>query len=91
MNRRDFLRTLAAGLAGTTVADTFDWDRLLWVPVAKRIFLPPEPSNSLLTIDYITRETLRMLENNLQLSNLIATRYLETEAALGDRYTVRVI
>jgi hypothetical protein len=37
MNRRAFLTTLAAGLAGAAL----DPERLLWVPGKKTIFLPP--------------------------------------------------
>lgn len=40
MNRRAFLSTLAAGLAGAAL----DPERLLWRPGAKAIFLPPKPS-----------------------------------------------
>jgi hypothetical protein len=37
MNRRGFLQTLAAGLAGAAL----DPERLLWTPGAKTHFLPP--------------------------------------------------
>ena len=40
MNRRAFLQTLAAAVAGATL----DPERLLWRPGAKSIFLPPPPS-----------------------------------------------
>lgn len=40
LDRRRFLRALAA-LAATGAAHTLDLDRLLWVPGAKTIVLPP--------------------------------------------------
>lgn len=39
MNRRHLLRLLSAGLIGHTL----EVDKLLWVPGAKTIFLPPMP------------------------------------------------
>ena len=41
LNRRTFLGTLVAGTAGAVAGLTFDPERLLWVPGAKTIFLPP--------------------------------------------------
>lgn len=41
MNRRAFLKTLAAAAAGAVAAE-FDPERLLWVPGQKTFFLPPE-------------------------------------------------
>lgn len=43
MNRREFLTRFLATAAGAAVAHTLDLDKLLWVPGAKRFFLPPEP------------------------------------------------
>lgn len=37
MNRRNFLMLLSTGVLGHTL----DLDRLLWIPRAKTIFLPP--------------------------------------------------
>ncbi len=42
MNRRGFLKWLAAGTAAIVGAGEIDVDRLLWVPGEKTIFLPPE-------------------------------------------------
>jgi len=50
VNRRAFLGTLAAGLAGIAL----DPERLLWVPGQKRIFLP-SPSPSLVTSTALTK------------------------------------
>lgn len=38
MNRRDFLKLIALGIA----SHELDIDKLLWVPGEKKIFLPPE-------------------------------------------------
>ena len=52
MNRRAFLRTLS----GSTVALVLDPERLLWVPGARTIFLPPP--KRYLTADEIITETI---------------------------------
>lgn len=39
MQRRDFLKILASS---ATAAYTMDWEKLLWVPGEKKIFIPPE-------------------------------------------------
>ena len=67
MNRRNFLQLIASGSVG---AMTLDVEKLLWVPGAKTFFLPPVPLR-LLTVDYITRETLRILKNNLVFSRAV--------------------
>jgi len=36
MNRRDFIKLMASA----SVAATFDWEKMLWVPGAKQIFIP---------------------------------------------------
>ncbi len=41
MDRRSFLRVLALGAASVAIGATIDPERLLWVPGAKKIFLPP--------------------------------------------------
>lgn len=73
MNRRHFLR---AALVGVAVAATVDVEQLLWTPGAKTILLPPPIEiatdvivnlNSFATADWITRESLRLLEKNLTL------------------------
>lgn len=56
LNRRFFLAALASGAFGGAVAHTLDLDRLLWVPGAKRFFLPPV--NQFVTVDYVCREFL---------------------------------
>lgn len=76
MNRRGFLGALAT----LAVAHTFDPERLLWVPGAKTFFIPETVrvggvGNTFLTIDMITREALRVLENNLKLMSHINREY----------------
>jgi hypothetical protein len=80
MNRRRFLQMLSAGAFG---AMTLDVEKLLWVPGQKTIFLPPPSSNSILTIEMITRESLRILENMLTFGTH-AQRSYEGGHKLGD-------
>lgn len=49
MDRRRFLEALLGSAAGAAVAATVDVDRLLWVPGARRIFLPPPGGQLLIT------------------------------------------
>lgn len=62
MNRRGFLRLLATGM----VAQTVDIDRLLWVPGAKTIFLPPHRGLSIAQIVATTYP--RVLAENRRLA-----------------------
>lgn len=50
MNRRELLRLLTTGLVGYQL----DLDRLLWIPGAKKIFLP-SPKIKLGTINFILK------------------------------------
>jgi hypothetical protein len=70
MNRRGFLGALATLAAGHVL----DPERLLWVPGAKTIFLPSR-TPTLLTIDLITREALRVLQNQLTFVTVIHRQY----------------
>ncbi|MCE5247904.1 hypothetical protein LLG88_13405 [bacterium] len=47
MDRRRFLEMLVGGALGAAVTSTLDVDRLLWVPGARRIFLPAKPALAL--------------------------------------------
>lgn len=65
MNRRSFLKLIAAGAA----AETLDLDKLLWIPGQKTIFLPTlrEPSISeILVLEYerILPEIARLFERD---------------------------
>jgi hypothetical protein len=44
MNRRGFLARLLAGVSASVAAQELDLDRLLWVPGAKKIFIPAAPT-----------------------------------------------
>ena len=63
MDRRSFL----SGFLGAAAAIAFDPERLLWVPSAKTIFLPPRPhGNQFATMEMITSESLRALQDNIR-------------------------
>lgn len=75
MNRRGFLQLLglaALGLAAAPVL-ALDPERRLWVPGAKTIFLPPV--RGFAYDQWITHETVRLLEQRLQFERLIRQRY----------------
>lgn len=78
MDRRGFLRLLGMGAVGASAAATFDLERLLWVPGAKTILLPPTEiftCNSFITPEWITREALRFLEDQLTFTSQINRHY----------------
>lgn len=61
MNRRGFFGALFGAAAA---AATLDPEKLLWVPGAKLISIPA-PVGTIRTIDWITKEALRILANNI--------------------------
>ena len=71
MNRRAFLTALALGSAGFA----FDPERLLWVPGARTIFLPPV--HRLVLGEWVTREAFRALANQLSFANYVNRSYDE--------------
>jgi len=76
MDRRAFLRALLSGAAGAVAAHTLDLDRLLWMPGARTIFLPPVETFELDPLAAIyTREALRILQNNLTFASMINRPY----------------
>jgi hypothetical protein len=84
MNRRGFLSLLGMSAAGLAVGGLdVDVERLLWLPGAKRIFLPSAPTwrpewtqgSTFLTPDLITREALRVLEHQLHFLKAISGEY----------------
>ncbi len=90
MDRRGFLRLLGMGAVGAAATATLDIERLLWVPGAKTIFLPPEGQfigNHFVTSEWITREALRILENSLTFSKQINREY---EAAFVTGNSLRI-
>lgn len=78
MERRGFLRLFGLGAAGLVL----DPERLLWVPGAKRIFdlggvrlADLSVGNTFLTVDWITNETLRVLEHQLSVTAAMNRSY----------------
>lgn len=75
-SRRRFLR---AALVGSALAATVDVEQLLWTPGEKTIFLPDADDewipNYLVTDDWIVREGLRILENNLTILKSVNRAY----------------
>jgi hypothetical protein len=79
MNRRGFLRLLGLGAAGYVL----DPELALWVPGQKTIFdlggiVQPTGGNTFLTIDIITQEALRVLEQNLSFVKMVNRAYDDT-------------
>lgn len=66
LSRRGFLAALASGM----VAATVDVDKLLWMPGAKKIFIP-EPriirGNIFVTPEWVTAEAVKMFNHNIEL------------------------
>ena len=80
MNRRGFLQTLAAGLAGTVAAHTLDLERLLWVPGEKSIFIPSGEifsGNQFVTPAWVTREVARHWMNEIKLVKMFDSSYAD--------------
>ena len=74
LGRRQFL----SGLMITTAGLAVDPEQLLWEPGKKVIFdLWTPPSNTILTVGQITREALRVLQNNLEFTHRVNLTYDE--------------
>lgn len=58
LSRRNFLRLVTSGVAGTLASAELDWDRLLWVPGQKKIFIPDNPTISISQIVAIELERI---------------------------------
>ena len=84
MDRRSFL----SGFLGAAAALAFDPERLLWVPSAKTIFLPP-PGNQFVTMEMITSEALRMLRDNLRFEPTYSGPVLSQPFLVGATVNVR--
>jgi len=67
VDRRSFLRLVGAGSVGVLAASTFDVERLLWTP--RQLVTVRRPT--IVTADWIVRDALRILENNLTLTKII--------------------
>lgn len=86
MSRRTFLR---GALAATAIAATVDVEQLLWTPGEKTLFLPTLEEvaayNGLLTADWISREALRILKKNLDLTSRFNREYVAPYDRRGSR------
>lgn len=93
IDRRAFLRRLGFGTVGAAAAaiGVFDVERLLWVPGEKTILLPaPAALNTLFNPDWITREALRILKEQLTIAEYVDREYFDGPAwAEGRRIAIR--
>ena len=77
MNRRAFLSTLSATIGAGIVSATLDPERLLWVPGAKTIFVPPPRELTVFQLNQyeITRRCLEILRANLVYADRMYRQY----------------
>ena len=85
LSRRGFLTALSAAMAGSVL----DPERLLWVPGRKTIFLPPAAGNTFVTAEWMSREVLRMLSNNLTFAASL-NRVYDDNFMVGQTVTARL-
>jgi hypothetical protein len=94
VNRRGFLRALGLASAGAAAGLVLDPDKLLWVPGAKTFFLPPvtlHRGNSLLTMEMVTKDALKVLERNLGISMRLVKDWDIEADKFPTRFDARVI
>ncbi len=90
LDRRAFLRRLGFGtvVAAAAANGVLDIERLLWVPGEKTIFLPSIKETVVcgnyfaITPDWVTRETLRMFQSNLELIDHFSTKWGDARKSL---------
>lgn len=91
LSRRQFWKLAASGVVGAVVTANVDIEKLLWVPGEKTYFLPAEKAfggNTLITTEWLTKEVLRVMKQNLKLAN----RYYDNAyvgATVGSTVMVR--
>jgi hypothetical protein len=92
LSRRQFLQRTVAGIAGAAVASTLDYERLLWMPADRTIFLPHE-APFFPSVDWITREVLHVLKNKLRFADYLNATYDDQfqahGAKIGDTVNIR--
>jgi hypothetical protein len=74
IDRRRFLQFLGGTAAGVAIAPLIDVEKLLWTPT-KSIYLLGDDGYVWLTPDWVTREALKILENNLTLTKTFDRYY----------------
>lgn len=74
LSRRGFLKLLASSAAVAAAAPLLDLERVLWVP-GQTIAVPAMGRNILLTAEWITREAMKVLENNLKMVSYFDREY----------------
>ena len=71
MDRRQFLARFGFGsVAAAAAMLSFDVERLLWIPGEKTIFIPTV-TDEFLTIDWVTKEMLVLLKNDITFASYI--------------------
>lgn len=94
MNRRGFLKLFGAGVAGIALEQAIPLGRVWSFPKEIKIADPPAlAGNTFLTIEYITAETLRMLQANMRIEEFTIQhdRYFEKfrEFSIGSIVKIR--
>lgn len=80
MSRRRFLGIVGSTAAAVALAPHVDLERLVWTP-GQTIVVPDLSEvaefggNQLLTVDWITNETLRIMQQNLSMASFINREY----------------
>jgi len=72
MNRRNFLSLFSAGLAGIALEQAIPLGRGWSFPKQIVLGLPP---NAFLTTEWITMETLRIIQNKMELNQKFSTHW----------------
>ncbi len=76
MDRRRFLHWLTGSAAGVALAPMLDVERLLWVPGARTIWIPPaRAANTLITPDWIVQQLQKDMDAALAFSAHLNRRY----------------
>lgn len=90
MDRRSFLRMLGFGTVAAAAAATsvLDLERMLWVPGERTIFIPPVGNT--LPLDWVTREGLRILQNNLTLLAKVNREYSVEYLGVGEKIDIHL-
>lgn len=95
MSRRRFLGIVGSTATAAAVAPLVDLERLVWTP-GQSIVVPDlgevaafgGGGNQLLTVDWITKESLRILSENMKMSSMVNRVYDEQFAMRGQTLEV---